>query len=39
MKRRRAAKNLNPATTLQEHEKVTPHRARIATLPGCESAA
>jgi len=25
-------KTLNPATTLREHQKLTPHRARIATL-------
>jgi hypothetical protein len=33
------AKNLIPATALREHEKPTPHRARIATLTGRESAA
>ena len=27
-------KTLNPATTLREHEKATPHRAGFATLPG-----
>ena len=27
-------KSLNPATALREHEKATPHRARITTLPG-----
>jgi len=31
-------KSLNPATALREHQKLTPHRAGIATLPGQESA-
>lgn len=31
-------KTLIPATALREHEKATPHRARIASLPGTESA-
>jgi hypothetical protein len=26
------AKNLNPATALREHQKLTPHRARFTTL-------
>ena len=35
---RSTAKNLNPATAHREHEKATPHRAGIATLPDQESA-
>jgi hypothetical protein len=36
---RSTVKNLIPATALREHQKTTPHRARIATLTGRESAA
>jgi hypothetical protein len=35
---RSTAKKLNPATALREHQKLTPHRAGIATPPGQESA-
>jgi len=31
------AKNLNPTTALREHEKATPHCARIATPPRTKS--